>query len=214
MPKNKPTDKEKKRPTNQLWFIEQRKLSKSIYRNGRRLKMLYNCRNLSCLSSMSYMSCLSSVSFDSKSEQMTEMTEMTSILYPRRPQNDQKQLQEFFNWFIQFICFISFIWFNQYQAGLFKPIKPNKVFFVKQCFLGGFTMTKLTPMRAIRKFCVECAGNPIGVRTCSAQACHLWRFRFGMHIYRWKKKTARNRSKSTLFLNKKKMEDSDNHEKS
>lgn len=41
-------------------------------------------------------------------------------------------------------------------------------------------MTKLTPMKAIRKKCLDCcAGQIVEVRECMIKNCPLWRYRMG-----------------------------------
>jgi hypothetical protein len=45
-----------------------------------------------------------------------------------------------------------------------------------------------TPMRAIRAFCLECAGQPGEVRKCVAAACPLWPLRMGSFPGRLKRR--------------------------
>jgi len=40
-------------------------------------------------------------------------------------------------------------------------------------------MKKLTPMRAIRKYCIQCAGNQKAPRHCEKKTCPLFDFRLG-----------------------------------
>lgn len=58
---------------------------------------------------------------------------------------------------------------------------------------------KVTPLKAIRTFCVHCSGNMVGVRTCDEKKCSLWRFRFGMSIKRYEKKKAWRISQKDAF---------------
>lgn len=58
---------------------------------------------------------------------------------------------------------------------------------------------KKTPMKAIRAHCVECGGNMVSVRTCTAKSCNLWPFRFGMSLKRYEKKKAWKRNKKDSF---------------
>ena len=37
----------------------------------------------------------------------------------------------------------------------------------------------MTPLKAIRAFCLGCAGGPGGVKHCSEEYCLLWEYRFG-----------------------------------
>ena len=42
------------------------------------------------------------------------------------------------------------------------------------------TKKTLSPLKAIRKYCLECVGQcREDVRTCTGIDCHLWPFRFG-----------------------------------
>ncbi len=43
----------------------------------------------------------------------------------------------------------------------------------------------LTPVRAIRKKCLECSGRPKEIRLCQSQECPLFKFRLG-----WNKRIA------------------------
>ena len=43
-------------------------------------------------------------------------------------------------------------------------------------------LTRRPPMKAIRAFCLECAGRPAEVRKCVATGCPLWPLRMG----RWR----------------------------
>lgn len=67
-------------------------------------------------------------------------------------------------------------------------------------------MTKTTPMKSIRKFCITCSGNMAGVRDCPDQACPLHIYRFGMGLTRYEKKRQWRASKKTLLINKEKDE--------
>jgi len=40
-------------------------------------------------------------------------------------------------------------------------------------------MRVLTPMRAIRKKCLDCAGSPSEVKKCEVKACPLFPYRLG-----------------------------------
>lgn len=60
----------------------------------------------------------------------------------------------------------------------------------------------LTPMKAIRKFCIICSGNMAGVRDCPDQACPIRPWRFGMGLKRYNKKTQWRLSKKTQLLSK------------
>jgi hypothetical protein len=66
-------------------------------------------------------------------------------------------------------------------------------------------MPKLTPLKAIRGFCLECAGGShVEVRNCSDKECNLWTFRFGMSIMRYdKKKRWENQKKTDLVIGEK-----------
>ncbi len=45
---------------------------------------------------------------------------------------------------------------------------------------GGTKKVDLTPIRAIRAFCLECVGHQSGaVRTCADDLCPLWPYRMG-----------------------------------
>jgi hypothetical protein len=54
-------------------------------------------------------------------------------------------------------------------------------------------------MKAIRKFCLDCAGSHVGVRSCDDRTCDLWRYRFGMGLNRYQKKKRWENSKKTHF---------------
>jgi len=44
--------------------------------------------------------------------------------------------------------------------------------------------TRISPMQAIRRKCVDCCGHQLGeVRLCEAITCPLWPFRSGRHPY-------------------------------
>lgn len=38
---------------------------------------------------------------------------------------------------------------------------------------------KYTPLRAIRRNCLDCSGSPTEVRLCTVEECPLYAFRFG-----------------------------------
>jgi hypothetical protein len=41
-------------------------------------------------------------------------------------------------------------------------------------------MFKITPLRAIRRYCIMCSGNSLSeVRKCEAEECPLYRYRMG-----------------------------------
>ena len=62
-------------------------------------------------------------------------------------------------------------------------------------------MPKITPMKAIRKFCLECAGGHAGVRSCDDKDCALHVFRHGMSIMRYEnKKRWENQKKTHLVI--------------
>lgn len=45
---------------------------------------------------------------------------------------------------------------------------------------GGTRKMDLTPIKAIRVFCLECVGHQTGaVRTCADELCPLWPYRMG-----------------------------------
>jgi hypothetical protein len=45
---------------------------------------------------------------------------------------------------------------------------------------GGAEIVKLTPLRAIRKCCLECVyWSPLEVKQCTSPLCPLFRYRFG-----------------------------------
>lgn len=51
--------------------------------------------------------------------------------------------------------------------------------------------TITNPVKAIRAFCLECAGeSPIDVKECTAPDCPLYPFRFGKNPYRKKREQA------------------------
>lgn len=51
---------------------------------------------------------------------------------------------------------------------------------------GDQMIKKLTPLKAIRKHCIECCGgSPKEVRLCTDKTCFLWSFRFGMTLERY-----------------------------
>lgn len=43
------------------------------------------------------------------------------------------------------------------------------------------------PVKAIRKYCVGCAGNAYEVEKCPIEECSLFPFRFGMNPFRTKR---------------------------
>ena len=46
---------------------------------------------------------------------------------------------------------------------------------------GGTKKVDLTPIKAIRAFCLECVGHqPGAVRTCADELCPLWPYRMGL----------------------------------
>ena len=46
---------------------------------------------------------------------------------------------------------------------------------------GGTKRVDLTPITAIRAFCLECVGHQAGaVRTCADDLCPLWPYRMGL----------------------------------
>ncbi len=46
---------------------------------------------------------------------------------------------------------------------------------------GGTKKVDLTPIKAIRAFCLECVGHQTGaVRTCADDLCPLWPYRMGV----------------------------------
>ena len=62
-------------------------------------------------------------------------------------------------------------------------------------------MPKITPMKAIRRFCLTCAGDsPKEVGECTDKECNLWPFRFGMSIKRYLKRKAYADRKKTHFI--------------
>jgi len=61
-------------------------------------------------------------------------------------------------------------------------------------------MPKITPMKAIRRFCLECAGGHVGVRNCDDKDCALRVFRFGMGLKRYLSKKRYSDSKKTHFI--------------
>lgn len=47
----------------------------------------------------------------------------------------------------------------------------------------------MTPVKSIRKYCLDCAGNsPKEVRFCPAKTCHLYPFRMGQNPNYFKSK--------------------------
>jgi len=42
-------------------------------------------------------------------------------------------------------------------------------------------MNRLTPVKAIRKYCIQCAGNQKAPRRCDNKICPLFDFRLGKH---------------------------------
>jgi hypothetical protein len=60
---------------------------------------------------------------------------------------------------------------------------------------------KKTPLRAIHRHCLECAGGShVEVRNCTDKECNLWQFRFGMSIMRYEKRKAYADEKKTHLL--------------
>ena len=50
----------------------------------------------------------------------------------------------------------------------------------KKVDVGGGSQRKLTPLRAIRKKCIDCCcGNKREVRLCPLERCPLWPYRMG-----------------------------------
>lgn len=41
------------------------------------------------------------------------------------------------------------------------------------------TTKRLTPLQAVHKFCLECAGGPSGVKDCGGRDCKLYPYRLG-----------------------------------
>ena len=55
-------------------------------------------------------------------------------------------------------------------------------------------MSRITPMQAIRKKCLDCCVNQfLEIKTCPVLDCPLWKFRLGLHPF-----TKKN--KQNLFL--------------
>lgn len=65
-------------------------------------------------------------------------------------------------------------------------------------------MKQLTPIKAIRAFCSECAGTPREATTCTATAetCPLWIYRTGHRPGTMKARKDRKAKKEALFSSK------------
>jgi len=50
--------------------------------------------------------------------------------------------------------------------------------------LINFAIKTISPLRAIRKKCLDCCGEQfLDVKTCPVLVCSLWKFRLGLHPF-------------------------------